>query len=140
MIELTFTTDTAIYAAGDVIADFQQLLTAQGRQLLLQSLHLLDESDQGVELTLIFSTAATTLGTENAAPSIADADARNIFAAVKIDAVDYTDIGGSRIATKTNLGIIFPNETIYVAILNSTGTPTYGATALRGKFFTTLLT
>jgi hypothetical protein len=135
---LTMTTDTSAYASGDVIADTQQLDAAfritDGKGVL-QSLVLIDESDQKAALTVNFHDTSTSLGTENAAPSISDANAIGYLGSVDIATGDYRDWGGVSVVCLKGIGLPISaasgTDDLYVSILNSTGTPTYGATAIK---------
>ncbi len=131
---LTMTIDTAVYASGDVIADTQQLdaafRVADGSGVV-QSLVLVDEGDQKQPLTIFFFGSSSTLGTENAAPSITDANAINIHGFVDIAAADYKDLGGVAVANIKNIGIpitaVSGTDDLYIAILNGSGAPDYVA-------------
>lgn len=135
-----FTLDTAIYASGDVLAVTQPITGAMrevDRTGILQSFMLIDEDDQGMALDVIFLDANVSIGTLNAAISIADVDARHILGIVSIATGDWNDVGASRIATKTNLGILVKPATgtqdIYVALV-SKGTGTYTVNGIKGRF------
>jgi hypothetical protein len=140
-VELTFSTDTAAYASGDLIADTQEL-SLVGREdggiVTLDSLLLLDKADQKVALFLVFLNAAQTLGTENDAPGVSDANSAKIVGVVPIVAADYVDVGGAAVAQLRNIGLRLKldaaDDSLFVAIVNATGTPTYGAADLIGKF------
>jgi len=132
---VTLSTDTSAYADGDVLADTQSVssvfLTSGGGRTLM-SVHVLDKADQGQGFDLIFLDANNSLGTENSAPNISDANAEAILGRVAISSSDFYDIGGCRIATRT--GINLPMEgnastTLYVGAI-SRGTGTYGASDL----------
>lgn len=139
VLDVTLSLDTNAYAAGDVLAATQSVTSAfavDGGIALLQTLHVLDEDDQAAGFDLIFFDANVALGTENSAPDITDANARNIIGMVSVSAGDYIDIGGSRIATKTGLGLQMKaasdTTTLYVAAITR-GTPTHSASGLRLK-------
>lgn len=134
---VTLTTDTAIYASGDLLAD-TQLVSANvgraGKEVVLDSIDITDDDDQGQPLTLLFLNANTSLGTENSVPNITDA---NVNAAVvsqyAIVAADYEDLGGSKRATKANLSmplLIADKGSLYIAAI-SKGTGTYTANGLK---------
>ena len=140
VLDLTLSLDTNIYADGDVLADTQSLASffrVAGGVTLLESVHVLDEDDQGIAFDLIFLNASTSLGTENSAPNISDANARNIIGRVPVATGDYTDIGTSRVATVGALNRVLKaasdSTTIYVAAI-SRGTGTYTAAGIRLKF------
>lgn len=140
---VTFSVDTSAYASGDLIADTQEI-DGVGfgwkHTVVLDSITLIDESDQKVALSFVFLNASTSLGTENSAPNISDANATAaVLGQITFAATDYVDLGGVAVATKANLGLVLQTgaatDSLYVAIVNSTGTPTYGAADdLTGKF------
>ena len=138
LIDITMSADTSIFAAGDVIADTQQLaasIRTKNFGAILDTLVLVDEDDQGAAMTVIFFGANVSLGTENAAPSITDANARSYLGKVVVGTADWVDLGGVRVASFHNLGIVLKPETdtqnIYVAVLNGAGTPTFTAAGLK---------
>lgn len=138
LIEVTLSLDTAIYADGDLLADTQVVTNAMrvnDALGVLKSVLLVDEDDQGVALDLVFLSANNTLGTENAVPSISDANAREILGTVNIATGDYVDLGGVRVATKRDLNLMVKPATgtrnLYVAAITRGGTPTYTASGIR---------
>ena len=139
IIEVTLSLDTSAYASGDVLAD-SQVVTNATRVAdvggLIQSVTLIDQDDQKVALDLYFLSANVSMGSENAAPSISDADALNLLLPkVSFGTADYTDLGGVAVAGISNLAIpIKPasgTRNIYVAAVNGTGTPTYTAAGIK---------
>lgn len=139
LIDVTLSLDTSVYASGDLLADTQEIVGAvstKGGSALLHSVTVLDEDDQGVAFDLHFLQNSTSLGTENSAPSITDANARsNFMCRVPIATGDYTDIGGFRVATVGNQNKIIKaasgSTSIYVAAINGSGTPTFTASGLK---------
>jgi hypothetical protein len=138
LIDVTLSLDTSPYASGDLLADTQVVTSAirliNGRARL-QSVLIIDEDDQGVAFDLYFLSANNTMGTENSAPSISDANARDILCRVPIATGDYYDLGGVRIADVHGLNRIIKaasgTTSIYVAAVNGSGTPTYTASGLK---------
>jgi hypothetical protein len=134
---LTCTLDTSQYADGDVLFDTQEVpgFFPNGVAYLL-SVHVLDEDDQGAAFDLVFLESNQSIGTENSAPNISDANARKILGRVSIGAGDYYDIGGSRIATvmvpTLPLKCLGEDSSLYVAGI-SRGTGTYSASGLKLK-------
>lgn len=140
-VELTFSTDTGPYASGDLIADTQELPLVgreDGGIITLDSVLLLDKADQKVALFLVFLNAAQSLGTENNAPSVSDANAAKVVGVAPVAAADYVDLGDAAVASVRNIGLRMKladaEDSLFVAIVNATGTPTYGAADLIGKF------
>jgi hypothetical protein len=140
VITLVFSVNTAIYAANEVLADTQELANvarAAGRVVILKSITLLDKADQKAALTFVFLDANESLGAENGAPTITDANAEAVLGCVNIVAGDYVDLGGCSVATKEcalELKAAAETTSLWVAILNGAGTPTYGANDLIAKF------
>lgn len=141
VLDLIATLDVAIYADGDVLFDTQEIPNFFSEPLgeaTLTSLQVLDEDDQGIALDLIFLNANVSLGAENGAPSISDANARNIVGRVSIATGDYVDLGGVRVATKSAIAQKFKGvagtASLWVAGITRGGTPTYTVNGLRLKF------
>lgn len=133
--DVTFVVDTSAYASGDLISDVVEI-SGVFRSLdgvaELVSVSLLDKADQKVALFLAFQDIATSLGTINGAPNISDANLLTSFISqVPIAATDYVDYGGASVATLRNVGLPLlgggVSTSLWCGIINSTGTPTYGA-------------
>lgn len=139
VFDLTLTLDTVAYADGDLLADTQSIASVarvNAGVVILESITIIDEDDQKQPLTLIFLDANNTLGTENAAPSVSDANARNILGFVRVTAGDYIDLGGVAIACVRGVALQMKmaaaSATIYVgAVINGVGT--YTASGLKLK-------
>ena len=145
-IDLTFTLDTSAYAVGDLLADLQELTLPFGwnHPVSLIGMHLRDEDDQAAAgMDVIFSRSSTTLGAENGAFAPSDALGRDIMGVINIEAMDWQDIGGSKLVTlgrlQTSL-LLQPGAsaaTGYNAVwvgLVTYGTPTQTASGIRGTF------
>lgn len=138
-VEVTLSTDTSAYASGDVIADTQIVaaaVRANDAKGVLHSLTIIDQDDQKALLYIYLLSANVAMGTENAAPSISDANALEILGPpVAIAVADYYDLGGVAIAGKDAIGKVVKPATgtddLYVAVVNGTGTPTYTASGLK---------
>lgn len=138
-IDVTLSLDTAIYAAGDVLADTQVVTNAvriNNGTGILQSIALIDQDDQKAQLKIFFLSENVSLGVENAAPSITDVNALQLLGPpVTIETTDYTDLGGVSIAGKDSIGkVIKPaagTRNLYIAVLNGAGTPTYTAAGIK---------
>lgn len=140
VIDVTLTLDTAAYASGDVIAATQTVASVfkvNGGRAVLDSLAVIDQDDQKVALDVFFFSQSVTFGTENSAPSITDADGLYCLGYVSVVAGDYKDLGGVSVASGSNLrnlGLVLENgddsKSLYVAVMNGSGTPTYSATGL----------
>lgn len=138
LVDVTLTLDTSAYTAGDVLADTQAIANAvrvSGGRATLRSVTVIDEDDQGAAFTLYFLRANNSLGTENAAPSVSDASARDILGFVDIATGDYKDLGGVRVACIKNVGLELEaaggSTSLYVGAINGAGTPTFTAAGLK---------
>lgn len=147
VIDVTLSLDTSAYADGDVLADSQEVASAfraAGGRAILQTIHVLDEDDQGITFDLVILNANTSLGSENSAPNISDANARNIIACggpntnspLRILAADYIDLGGCKVQTKNNLGLLLEaaggSTSLWIGAITR-GAPTHTASGIRLK-------
>lgn len=141
VIDLTLSLDTGgAYAANDLLADTQTLTNVarvNGGQVTLQSVQLLDLDEQSQSIDLIFLDTNVSMGTENSAPSISDANAANILGSVYLLAANYFDIGGSTYCTKSAIDLRLKagssTKDLYIAAVVRTGTPTYTASGIKLK-------
>jgi len=138
---LTMSLDTNAYANGDVIAATQELPLAvkvEDGWGMIESLTVIDNDDQGQVFDVWVMDSNVAMGTENSAPNISDADAVSILGRIPVAAADYVDLGGSKVASLKNIGLpIKPangSTSIYVAIVNGTGTPTFTAAGIKLRF------
>jgi hypothetical protein len=139
LLDVVLTLDTNVYASGDVLAATQAVASAvptNGGHALLHSLVVNDKDDQGQAMDLVFLRTDVSIGTENAAVSIADADASEILGIVSIAAGDFLDLGGCRVATVPSIGLVLEadaaSSSIFIAAI-SRGTGTYSATGVTVK-------
>lgn len=137
LVTVTLSLDTSAYADGDVLADTQavsSIFRKNDGTGIINSITVLDEDDQGYGFDLVFLDSNVSLGTENAAPSITDSNARNILGWVRVSAADFIDIGGSRIATISGISLhakaASGTSDMYVAAI-SRGTGTYTASGIQ---------
>jgi hypothetical protein len=134
---VTLTLDTSIYASGDVLADLTQvtdMVRADGAAILIQSVTVLDKDAQGIEMDLVISPYAKSLGTLNAGVSISDADAEGLQRIANIASTDYASLGsGSKIATKSGIGLMVQaaagSSKLYIGAITR-GTPTHTAAGI----------
>jgi hypothetical protein len=136
LIDVTLSLDTSAYASGDVLAATQEVanaVAANGGKAVLHSVTVLDKDDQGQALDLVFLRTNVSLGTENAAVSITDADAEEILGVVQVTAGDYLDFGANRVATMPSVGLVLEagaaSTSLYLAAV-SKGTGTYSASGI----------
>ncbi len=138
LFDVTLSLDTGIYASGDVLAD-TQVLTSLFRVSdgtgVLQSIQIIDQDDQKSAFDIYYLSANNTMGTENSAPSISDANAVAVVGPFSVAVADYKDLGGVSVAKIANIGqpIIAVTGTSngYIAVVNGTGTPTYTASGIK---------
>ena len=135
---VTLSTDTSAYASGDLIADTQQIdgfFRKTDGTGVINSINIIDEDAQGVALYVIFMSTSTSLGTENSAPNISDANLTAGFQGiVSVATTDYVTVSGTKVATIKNIGLpvqaVSGTDDLYIAVLNGTGTPTFTASGL----------
>lgn len=138
LIEVTLSLDTSAYASGDVLADTQQIdaafSLADGRGVL-HSLMVIDEDDQGAAFDVYILSGSGSMGAENAAPSISDANARTILCRIPVLTSDYADLGGVKVANLSGLNRVVSaasgTDDLYVAVVNGSGTPTFTASGVK---------
>lgn len=139
VIDVTLSLDTSAYADLDVLAD-TQTVTGVARVnagvVILESVTIIDEDDQKQGLTLVFLDTSNALGTENSAPNISDANARQILGWVRVTTADYIDLGGVAIACVRGLGLEMKaaagTTSLFIGAI-SNGTGTYTASGLKLK-------
>jgi hypothetical protein len=137
--QVTPSTDTAAYASGDLIADTQQMdaffRVADGTGVI-QSITITDEEAQNVKFYIIFMKTSTSLGSENSAPNISDANlSAGYLGHVTVETTDWITVSGCSVATKLNIGMpveaVSGTDDLYFAILNATGAPDWDADSLK---------
>jgi hypothetical protein len=135
---ITFSLDTNAYAIGDVLAETQVLaacLRINDGTGILQSFTFNDKDDQGLAFDVYILNAASSMGTENAAASISDANADTILGMFSVGVGDWKDLGGCRIASIKNIGLPVKGATgtddLYVALV-AQGVPTHSASGITG--------
>lgn len=139
---VTLTTTTAILAAGEVVADTQEVTNAcqvKGGGTTLSSLVLVDGDDQGAALQLWFFRSNTSMGTENSLPDLTDVEALEVIGKVPVATTDYLDAGGVRVATVDLLAQRMKcpanSNSLWVAVVVTTGTPTFATSGLTAKLW-----
>ena len=133
LVDVTLTTDTAIYAVDEVLAA-TQLVAGAFKEVdgtgIVVSATLIDKADQGVAIDIFLLNANVSFGAENAAAtSLTDSDAEAVMAKIEILATDYEDFGGVKVAFIKNLEAIIKaaagTDDCYVVAIVRSGTPTY---------------
>lgn len=138
VFSVTLSTDTAAYASGDLIADTQQMdafFRVTNGTGVINAITIIDEDNQGAAFYILFMSTSTSLGTENSAPNISDANlTAGLQGIVSVATTDYITISGTKSACIKNIGLpvkaVSGTDDLYIAVLNSTGTPTYTAAGL----------
>jgi hypothetical protein len=140
IIDVTLSLDTNAYADGDVLAATQEVtgfFDAKNAVRKLTSVVVIDEDDQRVALDLVFLNANVALGTENAAASITDANARSCLGFLSVATGDYIDVGGAGIATVRGRELMLKSAadstSLFLAAITRGGTPTYTASGIKLK-------
>jgi len=130
VITITPTLDTNAYADGDVLFNPTEIAGAvrvNADSCILQSIHVLDKADQGIDFELVFLNAANNLGTINAAIDISDANAEAIIGHYAFSN-DYVDLINSQIRCDSGIGLMLKagaaTTSLYVAGI-SKGAGTY---------------
>jgi len=134
-VTVSMTTPTDAQDAGDVLAATQVVTNACPSinvPTKLMSATFIDTDDQKAILTAVFFDANVAFGTEDAAPSITDADSLSITGSVENVVADYIDAGGVSYVCKENIGLVLPpavgTRDIYMALYTpATSTPTYAS-------------
>lgn len=136
IVDVTLSLDTSAYSNGDVLAETQAVASAvrvAAGKAVLHSIVLNDKDDQGAALDLVFLRTNVSLGTKNAAPSITDANADEILGIVSVISTDWIDLGGCKIATLRNVGLLLEAgaaaTSIFIAAITR-GAPTHTASGI----------
>ncbi len=138
LVDVVLTMNAAANHANDVLADTQEIADAvrgSGGTGILQSILVQDDDDNGGAIDIVILDTNTTIGTENAAVSMADND--NILGTVNVLAADFVDMINSQHATKNNLGIVVEGKSssLWVAVvMRDAGTVTASGMTLRFGF------
>lgn len=134
VVTVTPTVDTNIYAAGDLLFDSAAIanaVRANGYCAILDSVTIIDKADQKAAFTLILANAETDFGAANGAPNPDDTECATVIGWVPVVAADYFDLGAASVACIRNIGLLCKagaaTTSLYVAGVNGTGTPTFGA-------------
>ena len=98
----------ATYSTGDLMAEGETIANAvavNGGSCILQSITAIDTSDTGGTIYLVLSdTDGVDLGTVGSAINAADSVADNSVAIVELS--NWTDVGGAKVCTKSNIGVV----------------------------------
>lgn len=137
VVQVTPVCDTSQLSANDVLFPTTAVANAvrnSGGKSELVSVVVLDEDDNAAaNMRLWFLAANTTFGSANSAPSIDDAGSRDLLGSVDVASALFLDLGGMKVATVKNVGLVVApttGTTIYVAA-TSEGTPTQTASGIK---------
>jgi hypothetical protein len=141
IIDVDLTVPTSGIAAGDLLADTQVVANAAGaidKPVVVESITLIDPDDTGNAIDLVLLTDNVSLGTENAAPTVSDANALAYCGAnVQFTAAGWTDLGGVRVQSVGNLNRVVAPKTgtrdIYIAAVNVSGTAQFAGGTIRAR-------
>jgi len=116
----------ATYQNGDLMAENESINNAvavKGGACILQSIYAIDTSDTGGTIYLIITDAGVDFGTVGSAVNAPDASADNTFAIVELS--NWTDIGGAKVCTKSNVGLVgktpSDSKNLFYSVVNSSG-------------------
>lgn len=141
IIDVDLTVPTINIAAGDLLADTQVVANAAAandKAVRVESITLIDPDDTGNAIDLVLLTDNVSLGTENAAPTVSDANALAYCGAnVQFPAAGWTDLGGVRVQTVGNLNrLVMPKagtRDIYIAAINVSGVVQFAGGTIRAR-------
>jgi hypothetical protein len=131
VMQIIPTLDTSVYAAGDVMCapvKIENAVNVEGGTGMIGSLVAIDKDDQGYGFDVYFFDSEQSMGTVNAAISIAAADATGYLGKISVDSGDYDDWVNSQVAFKKDERVsieALPAAKDIYAVLVSRGTGTY---------------
>jgi len=100
LADVTLVMDTVQYASGDLMSAVVEIPKAclGGRGVILESLSVTDNDDQGGSMEFLLTGESISMGTVNAAFAIAQTDSDAIQARIPIASGDFADYGSFRFA------------------------------------------
>ena len=137
IVDVQLTTAAGAITAGYVLADTQLISAAWSRANdscgWLESIEIIDVAAQAnTAMDVYLLDANVSMGTKNAAVTITGANSLHIIGKVTFLTTDFAALPGQRIATKGNLHIacrpVAGGRSLYLAAVQGSGSPTYGAT------------
>lgn len=133
------TTATTAYTIGDTLGSgwsFTNMARATGGTGTITSISLIDVTDITASVTLFFSKASITFGTDNAAPSVSDSDAAHLLDSYTLFS---TDLGGVRLFSpggQISIPYVCDATTLYVYAITNVAHTFYSAvTDLKLRLF-----
>jgi hypothetical protein len=144
VVPFAMTVDTNQVVDEDVMStatqEIKNFFRVPGGTAYLHSLTVLDADDQGIAFDIYLLTAELSLGTANSAVAVTDQAARAIVnggGVFSVGASDLVDIGGSRLATIRNIGLLLQaapgTRSLFISSV-SQGTATYAGGVIRLGF------
>lgn len=138
VFDLTLSTPAEAVDDNDVLADTQEIVNVFMRPHalgLLKSIEVIDQDDQANEMDIVFLDSNVSLGTEDSAVSITDANAAHIIGIINVPAANYIDLIGSQVAFVKNIDLLLKggaSTSLFVGVITR-GTPTHTASGLKLK-------
>lgn len=132
-LALTPTVTTTAYTAGDNIGGklaFTNAMRVTSGSGVVQSLNILDLSNQGAAMRLFLFDADITTPTDNAAWSLNSVDYGKLMGFIDVLTTDYITVDTKKIATVNKVIPVKANgSAILYGVLVAVGTPTYATTS-----------
>ena len=118
--------DTAAYAAGDAVG-IKGAFYAPKRGIV-QSVNVLDQSDQQIQFDIVLFDGNFTGGTNNAAFDMADEDADKSAGHITVTNADFISFADNALASVHNVGLqyVAPKGRLWFQVVTR-GAPTYAA-------------
>jgi hypothetical protein len=122
-----------VYAANETLFQPVELpaITNENGCVVVTSVVMHDYDDQGVALNLVFLRQVITVGPNQAAMTIPDAQLHHVLGHINIAAGNYLNLATNQVATATNCGLVMRpagtanHQTSIWMTANTLGTPTY---------------
>jgi hypothetical protein len=135
-VSATPTLDTSAYASGDhmgTVMTFSNVFKAAGETAFVRTLTIVDKAKQSAALTLhLFSASPTLVSVDNAALDIADATmAASYIGSIPVATGNYVALNANSVAVVNTELLLQGASTSLFGILESAGSPTYGASDLQ---------
>ncbi len=132
IIDVVMTMPAEAIDDNDVMAATQEIALAMrvnGGTGVLQSILVQDDDDNASAFDIVIMDSNTSIGTEDAAVSMADND--TVLGIVSVSGSDYVDMINSQVATMSNLGIVVKSgaasQSLYVGTVTRDAATTSAA-------------
>lgn len=139
--DYTPTVDTNVLAAGDIFSDtaiLNNVAPANDVPFVLRHVQAIEKQDNAFGFDIWLLSAATSLGTLNAAPSLSDANGENLQDWVSLYSAEWRDLGGfKRWGKSVNIPLVPASGTrnLYCALVVNENAPTLAASSLKLRFW-----